>query len=133
MAAESLQSLDAVLTGLHTLADTAETIEDQDLRTRLTGTITGLRAVILNVREQILKQQEQYDQLVAQSRQTGDDPSMIRRERPTRMKWGCYQFDDTEGLFCTVCYDKRGRKIRATRVNSTSLVCPNCRAVFSMM
>ena len=48
------------------------------------------------------------------------------------MKWGCYQFDDTEGLFCAACYDKRNRRIRTMRYNSDNLVCPNCRTLFSV-
>jgi len=128
MGPDSLQSLDAVLQGLHTLAETAEGIEDQDLRNRLTGTIVGLRAVVLTARDQILQMQERYEQQIAQLRQAGNEP---RREAPLRVEWGCYQFADTEGIFCAVCFDKRGRKIRAT-VSGRSLVCPHCRATFPM-
>src|SRR3954463_16259089 len=130
MAPESLQSLDAVLSGLHTLAETAESVEDEQLRQRLTGTVVGLRAVILNVRGQILKMQEQYEQLAAQTRQAAVGAAPVR-PAPARVKFGCYQFDDNEGLFCAICYDKKGRRIRATRVNSLSLVCPNCRTSYA--
>src|SRR5947209_4101536 len=118
MTPESLQSLDAVLAGLHSLAETAESIQDAELRQRMTGTIVGLRAVILTVRDQILQIQEGYEQQLAQSRQSAEDPAAARRDKPPRKKWGCYQFDDTEGLFCAVCYDKKHRKVRATRVNA---------------
>jgi hypothetical protein len=127
MADESLPSLDAVLIGLHALAETAESVPDEALRQRITGTIVGLRAVILNVREEVLQLQANYDRLLAQQPTPGE---VARPQRPPRMKWGCYQFDDTEGVFCAACYDNRGRKVRATRVNSTSLVCPICRTVF---
>jgi hypothetical protein len=132
MAHESLQSLDAVLAGLHSLAETAESVEDEQIRLRLTGAVVGLRAVVLNVRGQILQLQDAYEQLAEQNRQASQ-AAAPSRDKPIRMKWGCYQFDDSEGLFCTVCYDSKGRRVRATRKNSSMLVCPNCRATFSVV
>jgi hypothetical protein len=130
MAPESLDTLDAVLAGLHTLAGHAASVEDEQLRQKLTGTIIGLRSAILTVREQVLRQQEQFEQLTAQTRDYGGAQSALPRNRTPRMKWGCYQFDDTEGLFCTACYDKRNRRVRTVRHNSEHLVCPNCRTLF---
>jgi hypothetical protein len=129
MAGQSLHSLDAVLAGLHSLAETAEAVEDEALRQRLTGTIVSLRGVILTVREEFLQMQDSNEQLRAQAPPVEGEPAP-RRARPPRMKWGCYQFDDSEGVFCTVSYDTRGRKVRATRVSSNSHVCPVCRTVF---
>ncbi len=130
MVDESLQSLDAVLAGLHSLADTAETVQDEQVRLRLTGTIVGLRAVILNVRDQILQLHDQNERRAVQMRRQGDDPLLVPPQRTLRKKWGCYQFEDSEGLFCAACYDNKGRRVRATRVNAESLVCPNCRSVY---
>jgi hypothetical protein len=131
--ADTLDTLDAILAGLHTLAGDAESVEDEQLRARLTGSIVGLRAAILTCRGQVLQLAEQFEQLASRSQQSVTDAVASRgRTRTPRMKWGCYQFDDTEGLFCTTCYDKRNRRIRTMRYNSESLVCPNCRTVFPM-
>jgi hypothetical protein len=46
----------------------------------------------------------------------------------TRIKSGCYQFDGEEGLFCTACYDTKGRKIRTARLNTKFRQCPSCKA-----
>jgi hypothetical protein len=101
----------------------------------LAGAVSGLRAAVLTARGQVQHLQEQFDQTLAQTRQYGgeiryyNEPKQRNIQTP-RMKWGCYQFDDSEGLFCTACYDKRNRRIRTMRYNSTHLVCPNCRMLF---
>jgi hypothetical protein len=129
MSPDPLATLDAVMAGLHTLAEIAEETADEGVRQRLTGAVTGLRAAVLTVRDQILRQQEQHQQLLAQARQAGTEPPP-RRERAPRTKYGCYQFDDTEGLFCAACFDRQNRRIRTIPHGGTALVCPNCRAVY---
>jgi hypothetical protein len=47
------------------------------------------------------------------------------------IKWGMYQFPGEQGLFCPVCYVKSGLKIPASRINSKSYQCPNCKAILS--
>jgi hypothetical protein len=47
-----------------------------------------------------------------------------------RLKWGCYQFEGEEGLFCTACYDLKRARIQTTRLNSSQRACPVCKAVF---
>lgn len=129
--ADSLDTLDAIMAGLHTLAADAESVADEQLRARMTGAIVGLRAAVLTCRDQVLQMHDQHDQVVAQARQQAVEAPTTRGRGPApRMKWGCYQFDDTEGLFCTACYDKRNRRIRTMRYNSENLYCPNCRMLF---
>jgi len=131
MASEPLDTLDAILAGLHTLGGDAETVEGEELRNRLTGAIVGLRAAVLTARDQVLQMQEKYERAQSQTRHYGGDFGPPRAQQP-RVKWGCYQFDDTEGLFCAACYDKRNRRIRTMRYTSDNLVCPNCRTLFSV-
>jgi hypothetical protein len=45
-----------------------------------------------------------------------------------RRKWGCYHFDDDDGLFCTACYDTKGQKIQTTRLNPNFRQCPASKA-----
>ncbi|MEH6565738.1 MAG: hypothetical protein V7756_10485 [Halopseudomonas sp.] len=49
-------------------------------------------------------------------------------EKPSGTKWGCYQFESEEGLFCTACWDSKRKKSRTTRVNARFRVCPVCKA-----
>ena len=129
MAPDPLGTLDAVLAGLHTLIEISEDIPDESVRTRISGAVTGLRAAVLTVREQILHQQGQHEGETAKLRQTIDAASP-RRDRTPRTKFGCYQFDDAEGLFCSACYDRQGRKVRTIPRAGNTLVCPNCRAAY---
>jgi hypothetical protein len=129
MPSDPLDTLDAILAGLHTLSGVAETVADEEVRNRLTGAIVGLCSATLTARGEVQHLQEQFEQALAQAQQHGGDLRQRVATTP-RMKWGCYQFDDTEGLFCTACYDNRNRRIRTMRFNSGNLVCPNCRTLF---
>jgi hypothetical protein len=130
MESDPLATLDAVLAGLHTLAEASEEIAEEALRNRITGAVVGLRAAVLTVRGEILQMHELLEQQAAERRQAAEDAPPARRERTTRMKYGCYQFDDTEGLFCVACYDKQSRRVRTIPTGGHSLVCPNCRAEY---
>jgi hypothetical protein len=46
-----------------------------------------------------------------------------------KMKWGCYQFEGEEPLYCIKCYETQGRKHPTTRVNSRQRQCAVCQAV----
>jgi hypothetical protein len=131
MAADALGTLDAILAGLHTLAADSESVQDEQVRQRLTGAIAGLRAAVSTARGQVLQLQEKHDRLAAKSRET-TAPAPGSKPPAARVKFGCYQFDGIEGLFCPSCYDQRNRRIRTTPFNSESLVCPNCRTLFPM-
>lgn len=50
-------------------------------------------------------------------------------EKKPQLKWGCYQFEDNTGLYCTACYDTKRKKITVTRLNSKSHQCPVCKAL----
>ena len=53
------------------------------------------------------------------------------KEKPRGVKWGCYQFEGDEGLYCTACYDSRGAKSLTMRVNSRYRQCPVCKATLA--
>src|SRR3954447_2091882 len=119
MEPNALDTLDAIMAGPHTLAGDAESVEDEQLRYRLTGAVVGLRAAVLNARDQVLHFQEQYDHLASQVQANAEPYGRpIRAPQPPRMKWGCYQFDETGGLFCAACYDKQKRRVRIMRHNN---------------
>lgn len=126
MATDPLPTLDAVLAGLGSISEIVAEIDDEVVRRRIDATVTGLRAAVLTARGQIVRQQEHYAGVEAQMRQVAGTP--VRRERPPRTRYGCYQFDDAEGLFCPACYDRLGRKVRTLPHGGSELACPNCRA-----
>lgn|SRR5690242_5684633 len=130
MISDALDTLDAVLLGLNTLAETAEGVRDEATRHRLTGTIIGLRAAVQTARDQIEQAEREHETLVAErARPAPAEPAF--RERPRNSKWGCYQFHGVEGLFCPACYDAHGRRVRTLPVRG-DLRCPNCRAAYPM-
>jgi hypothetical protein len=54
------------------------------------------------------------------------------RKKPLQLKWGCYQFEGNEGLFCTACYDTKGQKIQVSRIPGGRFrQCPVCKAMLS--
>lgn len=48
-------------------------------------------------------------------------------EKP-KLKWGAYKFENEEGLFCPVCYQKDSLKIPVSRFRNSYFQCPNCQA-----
>ena len=50
------------------------------------------------------------------------------KQKPT-LHWGCYKFENEDGLFCTACFDTKGQKSQTNRVNTKFRSCPVCNAV----
>lgn len=53
--------------------------------------------------------------------------SLAAKQKPT-IKFGCYQFDGEEGLYCTACYDTKGQKSLTTHLGGPIRMCPVCKA-----
>ena len=51
-----------------------------------------------------------------------------KEDKPIGTKWGCYQFNGDDGLYCTGCWDSQRKKIRTNRVTSKFRQCPVCKA-----
>jgi hypothetical protein len=51
-----------------------------------------------------------------------------RRSKP-KIKFGCYQFEGEDGLFCIRCYETQARRHPTTRVNSSQRQCAVCQTV----
>jgi hypothetical protein len=51
-----------------------------------------------------------------------------KEDKPIGTKWGCYQFINDDGLYCTGCWDSQRKKIRTNRVTSRFRACPVCKA-----
>ena len=44
----------------------------------------------------------------------------------------CYQFSDSEQLYCSSCYENRGKKIPVTKLGGRFHQCPTCHAALSL-
>ena len=116
----------AALNSIKTITDIASTITNAKLKQELNGKIADLQGEILTARQQMLGMQEEYEHLLQENKELKN--AAAPREKP-KVQWGCYRFDDEDGLFCTACYDTKGKKILTTRVNTRFRQCPVCKAV----
>lgn len=48
-------------------------------------------------------------------------------EKPTGRKWGCYQFNGDDGLYCPGCWDSKRKKSSTTRIAGGFRICPVCK------
>lgn len=124
---ETVQTLGAALTGIKTLADIASTVKNTEVRQELNSKIADLQGTLISAREAMLELQDKYAQILRENKQLRE--MSAPKQRPSGIKWGCYQFEGEEGLFCTACYDSKGSKSQTTRVNAKFRMCPVCKAV----
>lgn len=126
---ETIKTLGAALTSIKTLSDIADTISNAKVRQEFNGKIADLQGVVIAARQQMLTMQDKYEELLRENKQLKEQlkESEAPREKPS-MKWGCYQFEGEDGLFCTACYDTKGKKHRTTRINSNLRQCPVCKS-----
>jgi hypothetical protein len=59
----------------------------------------------------------------------GDRHAPNARKMKPKLKWGCYEFEGEEGLFCIKCYETQARKHPTTRMNATQRQCAVCQTV----
>lgn len=70
------------------------------------------------------------DKLVKVDKQSPVNETLNILPKPS-LEWGMYKFEGEAGLYCPVCFKKRGLKIPCSRVNSNHYQCPNCNAKLS--
>jgi hypothetical protein len=124
---EIVKTIATAVGGLKSLTDIAATITNAKQRQELNGIIAELQTALLAARQQMLEMQTEHERVLQENKLLKE--AKAPRERP-KIKWGCYQFDGEEGLFCTACYDTRGQKILTTRLNSSYRSCPVCKVMF---
>jgi hypothetical protein len=95
--------------------------EFRNLLADLSNELGDAKLEIASLKEQLARISEENHRLKTAAPE--------KRQKP-KLKWGCYQFEGEEGLFCTACYDTKGRKIMTSRMNSNYRSCPVCKSVF---
>ncbi|HCG6695574.1 hypothetical protein [Vibrio parahaemolyticus] len=58
--------------------------------------------------------------------------SLPAETKPSGTKWGCYQFADESGLFCTACWDSKRQKSITQRMNTKTRMCNVCKSTIYM-
>lgn len=88
------------------LADFQNTIADMKLE------IATLKEANANLKEELLEHKTKE--------------KVENGKKPT-LKWGCYQFEGEDGLFCPACYVNEGKKMPTNRKNIKIRTCPSCK------
>lgn len=94
--------------------------EFKNLLADLSNELADIKLEAAALKEQILTL-EQENAVLSKTTSPSD-------EKPIGTKWGCYEFQDDDGLYCPACWDTKRQKCRTTRVTSKFRLCPACQA-----
>jgi hypothetical protein len=112
----------SIVTRLREISKNITQAEFKNLLADLSNELADAKLNIANLKEQIAEQAEELRALKTAAER-------VARQKP-KTKWGCYQFEGEEGLYCTACYDTKGAKSITTRLSATRRMCPVCNALF---
>lgn len=111
----------ALVKRLREISKNVAEAEARNLLADLSNELADAKLVIANLKVELADQIEANRKLAAASSES--------KPKPSGIKWGCYEFEGENGLFCTACYDSKGAKSLTNRTNSNFRSCPVCRAV----
>src|SRR6185436_4967249 len=95
-----VNALVAAQSTLKLLRDAVGTISSADLQMQLYSKIADLQSQLLDAREQMLEIQGRVEQLRRENQDLKEAAARSGGPRPA-IKWGCYQFEGEDALFCT--------------------------------
>ena len=105
---------------LREISKNIESAEFKNLLADLSSELADLKLEAAALKERIAALQEE-NTLLKKTAQPAD-------EKPIGRKWGCYQFEGDDGLYCPACWDSKRMKSSTTRVNSKYRLCAVCQA-----
>jgi hypothetical protein len=111
----------SLVTRLREISKNIAEAEFRNLLADLSNELGDAKLEIAALKEQSARLSEENRELKAAALENKQEP---------KLKWGCYQFEGEQGLYCTACYDTKGRKVVTSRMNSNYRSCPVCKAVF---
>jgi hypothetical protein len=111
----------ALVTRLREISKNISEAEFRNVLADLSNELGDAKLEIAALKEQLARVNEEYRQLKA---------AVPEKKQKPKLKWGCYQFEGEEGLYCTACYDVKGLKVITSRMNSNYRSCPVCKSVF---
>lgn len=110
-----------IVTRLREIAKNVSHAEFKNLLADLSNELADAKLQMAALKEDMAALRQENEQLKASA--------LTNKEEPSGVKWGCYQFAGDDGLYCTACYDTKGKKIRISRATSRHRMCPVCQAV----
>ncbi len=113
-------SLD-IVKRLREISKNIEEAEFKNLLADLSNELADLKLEAVSLKEKLAILQEENALL--------KKVSSTEEEKPSGVKWGCYQFSSDENLYCPACWDSKRRKSLTTRFDSEFRTCPVCKAV----
>jgi len=105
---------------LREISKNIEDAEFKNLLADLSNELADLKLEAAALKERVAALQEE-NALLKQTSRPSD-------EKPIGRKWGCYQFEGDDGLYCPACWDSKRKKSSTNRVNSHFRHCPVCNA-----
>lgn len=119
----AIAKINASIGSARTLLDASKTLANAELKQMIAELAMKLADASLEMAE--LKHE------VIQLR---DENAALKAKKevgkPT-MKWGCYQFEGEEGLFCPKCWERDGKKHHTNRaMNGKLYKCTVCDTMF---
>lgn len=105
---------------LRTISKNIEHAEFRNLIAELSRELADIKLEAANLKEQVAALEDENRVLKQKAPESHD--------KPVGTKWGCYQFEGDDGLYCTACWDSKRQKSRTNRVTSKWRRCPVCRA-----
>jgi hypothetical protein len=108
-----ISSISNSITLVHRLREISKNISEAEFKNLLADLSSELADVKLEaatLKEKVAVLQEENRLLKA--------VAPDKEDKPIGTKWGCYQFKNDDGLYCTGCWDSQRKKIRTNRVNS---------------
>lgn len=103
---------------LREISKNIEDAEFKNLLADLSSELADLKLEAASLKERIASLQEE-NTLLKQTSSPAD-------ESPIGRKWGCYQFQGNNGLYCPGCWDAKRKKSSTTRLNSNFRLCSVC-------
>jgi hypothetical protein len=118
-----LAGIDTAITLTRRLREISKNISEvefKNLLADLSNELADAKLKIADLKEQLAAQAIEIQNMKNAAPESKEKPSV---------KWGCYQFQGDNNLYCTACYDTKGKKILTTRVNTRQRACPVCKAI----
>jgi hypothetical protein len=112
-----------IVSRLREISKNLSEAEFRNLLADLSSELADAKLQIATLKEQLAKLSEENCALKAMRPEEKKKPSGLQR--------GCYRFKNDEGLYCTACYDSKGKKSLTTRLNTKFRQCPVCKALLS--
>jgi hypothetical protein len=108
-----------IVSRIREISKNIEQAEFKNLLADLSMELADAKLQVVGLKEQVAELQQRNSELARARPENKQKP---------KLKWGCYQFEGEEGLFCTACYDTKGVKSQTSRVTSRFRLCPVCNA-----